>query len=73
VPIEIRISRLSYPDEILHGRDKLARRANHFEWHDPPVQPFAQKYFAFAVGQINDLNPRVSPVEGRLAIVTNVR
>jgi hypothetical protein len=26
-----------------------------------PVQSLAQKYFAFAVGQITGLNPRVSP------------
>jgi hypothetical protein len=37
------------------------------------VHPFAQKYSARAVGQISDLTPRVSPNEGRLAIVTNVR
>jgi hypothetical protein len=28
------------------------------------VQPLAQKYFAFAVGQITDLTPRVSPERG---------
>ena len=39
-----------------------------------PVHPFTQKYSARAVGQINDLTPRVSPrYEGRVAIVTNAR
>ena len=37
------------------------------------VHPSVQKYSARAVGQISDLTPRVSPTEGRLAIVTNVR
>ena len=50
-------------------RDKIARRAN----QQKSVHPFAQKYSARAVGQISDLTPRVSPNEGRLAIVTNVR
>ena len=40
------------------GRDQLARRAN----HQKSVQPFTQKYSSRAVGQINDLTPRVSPV-----------
>jgi hypothetical protein len=53
--------------------ENCARRANQFELQDPLVHPFARKYFASVVGQISDLNPRVSPVEGRLAIVTNVR
>jgi hypothetical protein len=30
-----------------------------------------QKYFAGPVGQIGGLTPRVSPTEGRIAIVTN--
>ena len=51
------------------GRDQSARRAN----HQKSVQRFTQKYSARAVGQISDLTPRVSPNEGRLAIVTNVR
>src|ERR1700675_824820 len=38
-----------------------------------PVQPSTQKYSAFAVGQISGLSPRVSPTEGRVAIVTNAR
>jgi hypothetical protein len=38
-------------------RDKLTRRAN----HPKPVQPSREKYFAFAVGQISDLNSPVSP------------
>jgi hypothetical protein len=46
---------------------KTARRAN----HQKSVHPLAQKYFAFAVGQITDLTPRVSPTEGRIAIVTD--
>ena len=37
------------------------------------VQPTSNKYSARLVGQISDLTPRVSPNEGRLAIVTNVR
>src|SRR6476661_3840087 len=54
----------------LHSEcDKPTRRAN----QQKSVHPFAQKYFARAVGQISDLTPRVSPNEGRLAIVTNVR
>jgi hypothetical protein len=36
--------------------DKSTRRAN----HQKSDQPLAQKYFAFGVGQITDLNPRVS-------------
>jgi hypothetical protein len=35
--------------------------------------PFAKKYFAFPIGQISGFSPRVSPTEGRLAIVTNAR
>jgi hypothetical protein len=38
-----------------------------------PVQTSAQKYFAFAVGQITDLTPRVSPDERGVAHVTNAR
>jgi len=38
-----------------------------------PVQTSAQKYSAFAVGQITDLNPRVSPDERGVAHVTNAR
>jgi hypothetical protein len=38
-----------------------------------PVQSFAQKYSTFAVGQITDLNPRVSPDERGVAHVTNAR
>ena len=49
-----RASEISRP-----GRDKTTRRAN----HPKPVQTFAQKYFAFAVGQITDLTSRVSPDE----------
>jgi hypothetical protein len=49
-----RASEISRP-----GRDKTTRRAN----HPKPVQPSAQKYFAFAVGQITDLTSPVSPDE----------
>ncbi|MGB8400527.1 hypothetical protein [Bradyrhizobium sp.] len=38
-----------------------------------PVQTSAQKYSAFGVGQITDLNPRVSPDERGVAHVTNAR
>ena len=38
-----------------------------------PVQCSQQKYSAFAVGQITDLNPRVSPDERGVAHVTNAR
>jgi hypothetical protein len=38
-----------------------------------PVQPSARKYFAFGVGQITGLNPRVSPDERGVAHVTNAR
>jgi len=34
-----------------------------------PVQSPAKKYFAFAVGQIKNISPRLVPMEGRLAIV----
>ncbi len=37
------------------------------------VKPGSKKYFAFGVGQITGITPPVSPDEGRLAIVTNVR
>src|SRR5216683_6333393 len=37
-----------------------------------PVQPLAQKYSAFAVGQISGLTPPVSSPRGALAIVTDV-
>jgi hypothetical protein len=40
--------------------DQTTRRAN----HQKSVHPLTQKYFAFAVGQITDLNPRVSPEGG---------
>jgi hypothetical protein len=36
--------------------DKTTRRAN----QQNPVQPFRKKYFAFTVGQISGLTPRVS-------------
>jgi len=49
--------------------DTAARRAN----HQKQVQPLAQKYSAFAVGQITDLNLRVSPDERGVAHVTNAR
>ena len=39
--------------------DKITRRAN----QQKPVQPSCEKYSAFAVGQISDLNPPVSPDE----------
>src|SRR6266568_5501065 len=42
-----------------NGCDKTTRRAN----HQKAVQPTAQKYFAFAVGRIDGLTPRVSPDE----------
>ena len=35
------------------------------------VQSPRAKYFAGPVGQIGGLTPRVSPTEGRIAIVTN--
>jgi hypothetical protein len=38
-----------------------------------PVQTSLQKYFAFGVGQITGLNPRVSPDERGVAHVTNAR
>ena len=47
--------------------DKATRRAN----HPHPVQSFVQKYSAFAVGQITDLNSPVSPDERGVAHVTN--
>jgi hypothetical protein len=37
------------------------------------VHPLAQKYSAHPVGQISDINLRVSPNDGRIMIVTNVR
>jgi hypothetical protein len=40
--------------------DQLTRRAN----QQKSVQPYQQKYSAFAVGQISDLTPRVSPKRG---------
>ena len=49
--------------------DKSTRRAN----QQKPVQTVAQKYSAFAVGQITDLTPRVSPVTRGVAHVTNAR
>ena len=61
--------RFARNDEVERGCDKSTRRAN----QQKSVQPFAQKYSAHAVGQISDLTPRVSPNEGRLAIVTNAR
>src|SRR4029078_9467481 len=49
-------------------RGPTARRAN----HEKSVQPVCEKYFAFAVGQINSRNSAVrSRQEGRFAIVTN--
>ena len=55
----------------LHLRcGKSTRRAN----HQKSVQPFAQKYSAHPVGQISDINLRVSrQSRGALAIVTNAR
>jgi hypothetical protein len=40
---------------------------------EKPVQCPREKYSAFAVGQITDLNPRVSPDERGVAHVTNAR
>jgi hypothetical protein len=40
---------------------------------EKPVQCSREKYSAFAVGQISDLNPRVSPDERGVAHVTNAR
>jgi hypothetical protein len=51
----------------------FARRANHFRVQrtSARVQPFPQKFSAFAVGQINFRTPAVSRLtEGRIAIVT---
>jgi hypothetical protein len=47
--------------------DKITRRAN----HQKSVQPFAQKYSAGAVGQINATTPRILSHQGASAIVAN--
>ena len=53
-----------------HACDKPTRRAN----HSKPCPALSRKNIPLnAVGQISDLTSPVSPNEGRLAIVTNVR
>jgi hypothetical protein len=52
---------------------ELVRQNNATGKSKKPVQPSQKKYSAFAVGQISGFSPRVSPTEGRLAIVTNAR
>src|ERR1700760_1846902 len=47
---------------------KPTRRAN----HPNPVHPLTQKFSASFVGQISELNPRVSPDQRGRAHVTNV-
>jgi len=49
-----------------HGCVKTTRQAN----HQKSVHPFAQKYSASVVGQISDLNRRVSPDKRGVAHVT---
>jgi hypothetical protein len=58
------------PNQIsLHHPRQNNPRAN----HPNPVYPLTQKYSASVVGQINDLDSRVSPDERGVAHVTNAR